>query len=66
MTGDKAIICMKHPTEKIFGDRFSSEVKVLEHFIRAPPAKKLDDVGGNIGQRGGHGPSSMAQAGRNF
>ncbi len=38
VTGDMAIIHMKHMTGKIFGDWFSGEVKVPKHFVRAPQA----------------------------
>ena len=55
MTGDKAIIRMKHPTDKLFGDRFSSEVKVPEHFVRTPAAKQSDYVG--VNHKESHGPS---------
>ncbi len=57
LAGDEAIISMEHSTGEIFGDQFSSEVKLPEHFVRAPAAQQLDDVSVDIGNKQSHDPS---------
>ena len=36
---------------KLFHDWFGSKVEVLEHFVGAPLAKDLDDIGVNLGNQ---------------
>ncbi len=41
---EKAIVSMQHEAGKIFGDRFGSQMKIPEHFVRMPLTDQLDDI----------------------
>lgn len=48
---------------EIAHDGFSRKVKVTQHFIRPPAAKKLNDIGVHFGDEERHGTASSEGAG---
>eukprot|EP00985_Skeletonema_marinoi_P017097 scaffold9313_cov131-Skeletonema_marinoi.AAC.1 len=56
-------ICVEHFLGEIAHDGFSRKVKVTQHFIRPPAAKKLNDISVHFGDEERHGTASSEGAG---
>ena len=55
LVGDELVrAAKKHLAAKIFHQRLCLEVKIAQHFIRSPSAKKLDVAAVHIGTQEGH------------
>jgi len=61
-----SVVGGEHESGEVFGDGFSGEVEVPEHFVRAPAAQKLDHVCVDIRDEQRHGASRSEGAGRDF
>jgi hypothetical protein len=57
------VTALEHEKYKVLHDGLSLEMKVAEHFIRAPAANKADDVRIHSGEEEGHSPAHLERAG---
>ena len=67
LTGEKGEgTATKHAGREIAHDRLCLDMEVSQHFIGAPAAEELNDVGINLGAQQGHGAGGTEGASRDM
>ena len=57
---------VKHALGEVTHDRLGLDMKIAEHFVRAPAADETDDIGVDLGAKESHSACSSEAAGRNI